>query len=132
MKHKYKIFLGIFFLCLVSATLLALKSTPPICTGSCDLVTTSKYAYMFGIKNSIFGSIIFLILSTVTYSHIKKPTKTKKMIINLGILVGSLLAMYFVYLQYFVLKSFCKYCLIVDSSLIISLIILLISLRYEE
>ena len=132
MKHRYKIFFIIFFLSLVASTILAIKTTQPVCITGCDLVTTSKYAYTFGIKNSVYGAFIFLILSAVTYSQIKKPSKNKKLIINLGIIFGSFIAVYFIYLQHFVLKNYCKYCLVVDIGLIISLIVLLISLRYEE
>ncbi len=132
MKHKYKIFWVIFSLSLVVSAILATQATPPICTSGCDTVTTSKYGYIFGIKNSVYGVFIFLFLSVITLLHIIKPTKEKKMIINLGVIFGSLVALYFVYLQHFVLKSYCKYCLVVDFSLIISLIVLLISLWYEE
>ena len=131
MKHKYKIFWVIFSLSLVISAILATQSTPPICTGGCDTVTTSKYAYTFGIKNSIYGTFIFLILSAITYSHIKNPSRNKKIIINLGIIFGSAISVYFIYLQHFVLKSYCKYCLVVDIGLVISLIVLLISLKYE-
>jgi uncharacterized membrane protein len=131
MKHKYKIFWVIFSLSLVVSAILATQSTPPICKGGCDSVTTSKYAYLFGIKTSIYGVFIFLFLSVLTYLHIRNPSRNKKIIINLGIIFGSLVALYFVYLQHFVLKSYCKYCLVIDISLIISLIVLLISLKYE-
>ena len=132
MKHKHKIFLFIFSLCFLSSLILAVKTIQPICTTGCDLVTTSKYAETFGIKNSIYGVVIFSFLSILTYSHTRKPSRRKKIIINLGIIGGSIIAIYFLYLQHFILNAYCKYCLVVDISLVISLAVLLISLRYEE
>ncbi len=118
---KYKLLFIIFGVCLVASLILALTPTPLICSKGCDLVQTSKYAYTFGIKNSWFGVIIFasLIMMVIYYKAEKKPKL--KHTIHTGLIIGSLVSIYFLYLQAYVLKSWCKYCLVVDIGLLIAM-----------
>jgi len=125
MINKYKILLVLFVVCLVGSLILAVTPTPPICTKGCDVVQTSKYAYTLGIKNNFYGVIIFAILVWLTSAQIKKQTHKKKKIIMYTTIIGSIIALYFLYLQEFVLHSYCKYCLVVDISILISLGIIL-------
>ncbi|MBI3334159.1 vitamin K epoxide reductase family protein [Candidatus Pacearchaeota archaeon] len=125
---KYGILLVIFILCLISSAVLAIQEEPLLCKGGesgCSAVTTSPYAYTFGIKNSQFGVAIFLFLSALTFLQLKKPTKIQRRIIYVGIIIGAAFAFYFLYLQQFVLHAYCVYCLVVDTLMLISLIILL-------
>ena len=126
-KHKYRIFLIIFIISFLASLSLSLESPQKICTAEkgCDTVQNSKYAFAFGIKNSDYGILIFAILIIITSLHMQKPTKHKKKIINLSIFLGSLIALYFIYLQQFVLKSYCKFCMVVDISLLFALTLLL-------
>jgi len=123
MKKKYYLLIFLFLISLISSLILTLKPTPPICEDGCDLVQTSQYAYTLGLKNSIIGIFAFTTLLITTYLETKNPSKKKRMIIHSGILIGATIALYFLYLQIFILKSFCTYCLVVDISLILSLAI---------
>ena len=76
-----------------------------------------------GIKNEYFGDVIFAFMIFVVISCIAKPKKSKKMIIKLGILFGALTALYFIYLQFFVVHAICKYCMVIDSSMILALLV---------
>jgi uncharacterized membrane protein len=124
MNHelKYKILLTIFLTALICSIVLAFVPLPLICTasGSCSTVQTSVYAKTFGIENSYLGIIIFSLMSFMIYSHIVKPHKHKKMLINLGVFFGTMISLYFLYIQKFVLHAYCKYCLVVDFGMIIS------------
>jgi len=124
---KYKFLLLIFVIALISSLLISFTPTPIICNPEegCDSVLSSSYAYTFGVKNSHYGVVIFTILSFVTLFHIKKPNKKTRHLIHLSMIIGSLIALYFMYLQYFVIKAYCKYCLVVDIILIIGLLITL-------
>ena len=128
---KYKILLAIFILCLISSIILSIpsKSLHKFCTtdleSNCNSVQNSKYAYTLGIKNSYLGIIIFTFLSILTISQIKKPKKNKKTLIATGIIIGSIISIYFLYLQIFVIKEFCRYCLIIDFGLLISLLLII-------
>jgi len=52
-----------------------------------------------------------------------KPEKYKKIIIHSGIFIGTIIAVYFLYIQQFVLQEYCKYCIVIDFSLLIAFII---------
>ncbi len=127
MKHKYNILLAIFIISFISSVILATQEAPLFCgeeTG-CNLVTTSKYAYTFGIKNSTYGIFIFTFLAFLTYLHIRDPHEIKKATIHTGTIIGAIIAIYFLYLQQFVIGAYCKYCIVVDVGMVIGLIIVL-------
>jgi len=125
---KYKIIFLLFVISLASSIILFLLPNSNICTMEkmCDTVLNSQYAETFGIKNDLFGIVIFSFMSLITISHLTKPKKYKEGIIKTGIFIGSIIAIYFLYLQYFVLHTYCQYCLVVDFSLLSSLSIILI------
>ncbi len=126
---KYKIFLLVFILSLISSIILASSSLTGVCKlGGCTIVNASIYGSILGIKNSIYGIFIFSFLTLITLIHIKKPKKFTKVVINSAIVIGSIIAAYFLYLQIFIIKAFCKFCLIIDLGLIISLIFLVSNL----
>ncbi|MEM3116546.1 MAG: vitamin K epoxide reductase family protein [Candidatus Pacearchaeota archaeon] len=124
---KYKILIILFGISLISSIILSVVSTPAVCipNSGCDIIQTSPYNSIFGIKNSYFGIIIFSFLIVLTFLHIKNPSKNKKIIIHMSIILGSIVSLYFLYLQKFVLEVFCKYCLIVDISILICFLVMI-------
>jgi uncharacterized membrane protein len=94
--------------------------------GSCTIVQTSKYESTFGIKNAHLGLIAFPILSILAILELRKSKKYQKRLLNFGIIVGSIFAIYFLVIQFAVLKAICKYCLVVDIGVLISLGLLFI------
>ena len=124
---KYKILIVLFILSLVSSMSLSLKSIAEICgVGSgCEIIHYSGYNSTFGVDNSDYGIFIFAFLILLTISQMIKPTKNKKLLLYSSIIIGSGIALFFLYIQQFVLSAYCKYCLIVDFSLILSLLVIL-------
>jgi len=122
---KYELILSLLMTSLVISVFLSVKPVSEICSPGqgCNTVLSSKYSQILGIKNSILGIFALATLLIMTYLETKNPTKKKRAIIHVGILTGAAVAFYFLYIQFFVIKSLCKYCLIVDISLILSLII---------
>jgi len=120
---KYKILLVLFGISLVVSIYLSIIPTPIVCNNNagCDIVQTSSYNYMFGIKNSYFGVPIFAFLIVLTLLHMKTPTKNTKLLIHLAVILGSLFSLYFLYIQKFILRAYCTYCLIADICVLISL-----------
>ena len=120
---KYKILLVLFGISLISSLVLSLIPVPVVCDPGvgCDVVQTSSYNQTFGIKNSYYGVVVFLFLIFLTIFQIKNPAKNKKLLIHSAVIVGSLISLYFLYLQKFTLQAYCKYCLIIDISILISL-----------
>jgi uncharacterized membrane protein len=118
---KYKSLLVLFFLALISSVLISIPAINGSCTqNTCGEVQKSEYSKFLGIKDSYYGIIIFSVLVLLTISNIRNPHKYKKHIIHSGIIVGALIATYFLYLQKFVIGEYCKFCLIVDISLLIA------------
>jgi uncharacterized membrane protein len=87
----------------------------------CDVVNSSVYGSTLGIKNSVYGIFIFSFTILLTLLHINKPNKYAKRIIHSALILGSLVSLYFLYLQLFVIKAFCGFCLLVDLSLLTGL-----------
>lgn len=134
MKYKYHILTTLFLICLIVAILIIIKPVSEICSikEGCDTVLNSQYSHLLGIKNGYFGIIAFTILTFLTILQIINPSKTKQKIINIGIICGSLIALYFVYLQIFIIQAYCKYCLVIDLALVLSLVTLGISSKWKK
>lgn len=128
MKYKYHILLFLFLISLASSLVLSFTPVSLVCNFNvgCDVVHYSNYNFTFGIQNSHYGVVIFALGAFLIYSHIKEPNKNKKLIIYLAVILGALVAFYFLYIQQFILGVYCKYCLVVDFSLLASLIVILI------
>lgn len=126
MKHrlKYPLLLIIFIICFISSIILSFIPPEKACGGTetgCYIINTSKYAELIGIKNCYFGLIAFSILIFLTIWHILKPKKYKKQLVFVGLLVGSIFAVYFIYLQFILIKACCQYCMVVDIGTLIGL-----------
>lgn len=115
---KYQTLLVIFIIAFISSAMLAWNASCN--TDSCELNPDEKYFVPAKTTNGFIGMTIFLFMSLVTLSHIDKPTKNKKRIIHLGVIIGATIALYFLYLQQFVLQAYCKYCLVIDFGLLIA------------
>jgi len=127
-KFKYEILLVLAIISLLSSLILSFTPVPEFCDvdgGDCDVVYSSSYNYTFGIKNSYYGVCIFLFLSLLIYYQIKKPTNTKRNIIHIIIIFGTIVASSFLYIQQFILNAYCKYCVIVDVCMLLSLLIII-------
>jgi len=129
---KYKIILILFIISLMGSMILSFTPVSNTCSivGGCEKVHNCCYNYTFGIQNSHYGVGIFLFLSILTFFQIKKPTEKKKKIIHLGVILGSLVALWFLYLQQFVIEAYCQYCLVVDFSSLAALAVIILKWRY--
>ncbi|MEK6818944.1 MAG: vitamin K epoxide reductase family protein [Nanoarchaeota archaeon] len=100
----------------------------------CSSVTNSKYGLMFGIKLSLLGFIAFIILFIIhLFSVIEhKYVKELKKIFLLSCFLGGGFALYFIYLQIFILKKICSNCLIIDALMIVVLVLAFIDFKMEK
>ncbi len=123
-KAKYIILLTIFIIAFICSGILTFVSVEEACGGiqtTCYAVQTSQYETTFGIKNAHMGLVAFSIMAILIFLHLKQPTKNKKQIIKIGIILGSIFALYFLYIQFFVIDALCKYCMIIDVGMLINL-----------
>jgi len=106
------------------------KSAEMVCVlgGSCNQVTGSKYSRTLGIPNEIGGVMYFSIIIILTILSIIGLDiiyfSTSSIMITLTAL-ASLFAVYLLFLQAFVLKKWCEYCIITST---ITFLILLLEL----
>ena len=123
---KYKIFLFVFVISLISSIILFSNSLTGVCDPGkgCDVVNSSVYGSTLGIKNSVYGIFIFSFMIILTAFHMKRPNRHTRKIIHAAVILGSVIALYFLYLQFFVIRIFCSFCLIIDFGLLIALIFL--------
>ncbi len=120
---KYKLFLAVFIISLISSIVLFSNSSTGICQpgNGCDIVNNSNYGSTLGVKNSFYGIIVFSFMILLTIFHISRPNKHTRRMLHLAVIFGSLVSLYFLYLQIFVIKAFCEFCLIVDLGLLMAL-----------
>ena len=105
-----------------------------IVTG-CDSVTNSAYSFFLGIPVSAIGVVFYLSMGflVMLYWDTKKTLFLK--LISVGTVVCLLASLYFLYIQAFVLREYCVYCLIsaITSATLFTLgMILLKKLRTPE
>ena len=124
-------FLG--FLDATYLTILHYKQTIPPCTiGNCERVLTSQYATVLGIPTALFGSLFYLSIIILSLLII---TNYKKSFVNLFYLLaasGFGVSLFLLYIQAFVLKSFCQYCLISAATSTGIFILALLQIRKDK
>jgi uncharacterized membrane protein len=120
---KYKVFLFVFIIGLISSIVITSNTTTGICRpgNGCDTVTSSVYGSTLGIQNSTYGIFVFSFLILLTLFHMKRPTKHVRGILHFAVGFGALVAIYFLYLQIFVIKAFCEFCILIDIALLVGL-----------
>ena len=132
---KNKILLTIFTICFVASLVLVTIPIEQACglgESGCSAVANSQYSKTFGISNSLLGVIAFLILMTLTLSHMNNPKKHKEIFQKTIIIPMAITALYFIFLQLFVLKAICPYCMIVDTGILISTIIIFYDEKWHK
>jgi uncharacterized membrane protein len=133
-KIIYKIIAVISVICLICSVVIHLENASyslhqnSICsaitgTNGCEVVQTSSYGKTFGISNSWYGIVGFTLLSALSIlmlvNKYNKNILIKYLMITGGIIAGAV-ALVLLYLQAFILHTYCVFCLVVDiSSLVI-------------
>lgn len=116
-KHKYDILVILSVLGLGVSLYLAIThylgfTVPCNITQGCEVVLNSKYAKFLGLPLSVWGVgyFSFLIINSLLANHY--AICRKLLTICLGL--GTLAALVFLSLQFFVIKKVCQYCLVTD------------------
>jgi len=89
------------------------KGVIPPCSlvSGCETVLTSSYSVIAGVPVSLLGSIYYLIIAIGVFAYLDtKKTYILKWTLVLTIL-GLLMSLWFIFLQAFILKAWCLYCL---------------------
>lgn len=82
------------------------------CSDDCDSVMMSEYALLFGIPVPIYGLSFFVALTVLFiglfFTNIAK--KLMRFLFDFSLLLGCIAASVFLYVLYFELEMFCKFC----------------------
>ncbi|MBI5401694.1 vitamin K epoxide reductase family protein [Candidatus Wolfebacteria bacterium] len=78
----------------------------------CEAVTNSPYSLIFGIPLSFFGVLFYLAIFLVSVRYFQTQNVKLFKIIFYFACLGLLFALYYLFLQIFVIKALCVYCLV--------------------
>lgn len=103
--------------------------------GNCDKVLSSPYSKLFGIPLALFGLVFyFFVLILTMIFQLGKPEIQK--IISKIFFIATLFALIFsgwlVYLQLFIIKAICIYCVISAGNILILFLISVYLLRRQN
>jgi uncharacterized membrane protein len=81
-----------------------------IFNNSCESVIVSEYAEIFGIPVALLGALYYFFIFFLIIAHL--DTKRNKLLYLAGYstILGFLASIWFSYLQIFVIKAVCEYC----------------------
>ncbi len=98
-------------------------------TGGCEAVLSSKYSSFLGVTLAEWGIVFFggIIIAALLANHYDKWRK----LLTVGLALGSVGALVFLSLQFFVIKQICEYCLLSDL-LVIALLIFDINIEHRR
>ncbi len=85
---------------------------PCIVTSGCEAVLTSEYSTLFGVSNALLGALYYLTLFILAVLSLELGRRRTLAFAASLTPIGFLASSYFVYLQLFVLKAMCFYCMI--------------------
>jgi uncharacterized membrane protein len=139
-KNTYLLITFLAFICIILSLVIYLQkvsnnsSINNICTAlnsqsQCETVQSSSYGKIFGIDNPIFGLVGFTALMILSWMYYRTGDKLARTLTFLGIFISGMIAIWFLYIQAFILHAYCIFCVIVDIisiSLMMLVIILLI------
>ncbi len=113
-------FLG--FLDATYLTILHYKNAFPPCTvtGGCETVLTSQYSVILDVPLSLFGSIFYLLIIVFSLAILLHKRKIFAHGLFLTAFSGLFVSAVLFFVQFFILKAFCQYCLLSE---VISLVL---------
>ena len=111
------------------------RGEPPSCaifTG-CETVAESKYAMVGPIPLALLGLLYYLAIFILTVAYFDTKKERLLLLAALFTIPGFLASVYFVYLQLFVIKAICLYCIIsaVSSTILFGFGLLAITKRNQ-
>jgi uncharacterized membrane protein len=92
-----------------------IASERPVCPigGGCALVLTSKYNKIFIVPNDILGLLFYIAASFISAFLVigVGPLVFWDLILKLSVAFGTILSLFFTYLQWHVIRAWCFWCL---------------------
>lgn len=100
-------------------------SFDPGCTvfGDCETVLKSEYSKIYGIPVQVFGTSYYLLILILAVVILDSGSLRVARLLGWLTILGLFASVYFMYLQTFVIKAYCQYC--VASAITSTLLFLL-------
>jgi uncharacterized membrane protein len=89
-----------------------LSQVPPCTIAGCEVVLTSQYAILSGIPLALLGSLFYLFVFVFAIWYLDSRRNHLLFYFPIFGSIGFLASLYFLYLQGFVLRAFCQYCIL--------------------
>jgi uncharacterized membrane protein len=118
-------------------TWMKITNNPRMCIqglGDCFTVNTSKYSEIAGIPVAILGASAYLALFLILFNEDRIDfLKNNSVLFIFGItLTGTLFSAYLTYIELFVIKQICPFCVVSAITMLILLVISIIRLiKYQ-
>lgn len=80
--------------------------------GGCNEVLQSPYAQIFGYPVALYGLIFYFSIFILSFLYLDRGNKYVFTVLTFLPALGFLFTLWFLYLQAFVIKAYCFYCLI--------------------
>lgn len=110
------------------------ENEKPVCYlgGNCGVVLGSKWNKIFGIHNDILGLFFYITLSLLTALLVLEvgPVLVWQKILEAAVGSGVIMSLYFIFLQWKVIKVWCFWCLVSASTTFLMGIIVLSNLLF--
>ena len=122
--HKGLLFILIAAEIIISANIAYVNysgSTSCIIGSGCNIIQKSSYSTIFGISISLIGFIAFSLYFLIYL--LTHHNKIKRNFFLISSIIGSIFAVYFIFLQLFVIKQICTSCMLIDFLMIFILVI---------
>ena len=133
MENKTQILLNraIFFLALVGFAISTylfytyIQEKPIVCLNTgCEVVRDSPYSYVLGIPLPAFGLAMYFVVLVISFLKTtldkKEHLRLAKKLIFISSAIGFLSSAYLTYLEAFVIKAYCIWC--IASAVVVTLI----------
>lgn len=84
---------------------------PCFVVNGCEQVTTSSYSLILGIPVALLGAIYYLVVFAISLRYVEKKQAKLLQVLHLITGVGLIMSLWFIYVQAFIIKAWCLYCL---------------------
>lgn len=115
-------------------TIIKFTNSPIYCTpglGNCETVQNSQWSTIWGIPIALFGAMAYLVLVFCFAFENKTPLlkKYSQYVVFGTSLFGFLYSLYLTYLEFFVLKTICQWCILSAICMTVVFIVTIIRLK---
>lgn len=81
-------------------------------TNGCTDVLTSQYSILLNLPTALWGAIYYLIILLAALLYLNNKNKYANYILNYFTIIGFLMSIWLVYLQFWIIKAICPYCMV--------------------